>query len=646
MLGTQLSVRSICFGFLLSLSFSSLIYQGSYCENTTQQPLTTAYKTNVERILSLMISDAATSKGYNYTTIGNNNTVYGLYDCRRDVVGYFCQFCVSNAALEIPQHCPNRVSAMVWYDFCILRYSNENFFGKVLTHPTWHAVGNKNISNKEETKKAEDFMRSLIRKATMETSMLYYVDGFNLSFTQSRYGLVQCTKDLTNDGCRECLEAMLAEVPKFCTQKLGWFIWSGTCMIKYDDYMFYIPNDQTSSIPVSNPETDKHGGNKRSKILIISFYVMGSTTLLCLGVYLFLYRRRDGIRRSSFHKIQTEEMLNTDLPIIPLITILRSTDTFSEAAKLGEGGFGSVYKGILPDGRQIAVKRLSEFSGQGSEEFNNEVMFIAKLQHRNLVRLYGCCLEEKEKILVYEYMPNSSLYFHLFDDEKRKQLDWKVRLSIINGIARGLLYLHEDSRLRVIHRDLKTSNVLLDHDMNPKISDFGLAKAFEIGQNQANTKRIMGTYGYMAPEYAMQGLFSVKSDVFSFGVLVLETICGRKNNGFYLSEHDETLLLYAWRIWCEGKCLELMDPMLEKSFKASEVEKCIHIALLCVQENATYRPTMSDVVVMLGIDKLNLPKPKHPAFSVGRKFLGDEPKSKRSKNLLNTNVTISITLPR
>ncbi|KOM49884.1 hypothetical protein LR48_Vigan08g071100 [Vigna angularis] len=577
-----------------------------------------------------MSSDAATSKGYNYTSIGNKNTVYGLYNCRGDVVGYFCQFCVSNAAREIPQHCPNSVSAMVWYDFCILKYSNENFFGKILTHPTWHAVGTKNISNKEETKKGEDFMRSLIRKATVETSMLYYMDAFNLSFTQSRYGMVQCTKDLTNDGCRECLEAMLAEVPKFCEQKLGWFIWSGTCMIKYDDQMFYLLNNQSSS----SRESDKHGGRKRSKILIMSFSVMGSTTLLY------------GIRLSSFHKIQTEEMLNTDLPIIPLITILQSTDNFSEASKLGEGGFGSVYKGILPDGRQIAVKRLSEFSGQGSEEFNNEVMFIAKLQHRNLVRLYACCLEENEKILVYEYMPNSSLYFHLFDDEKRKQLDWKLRLSIINGIARGLLYLHEDSRLRVIHRDLKASNVLLDHDMNPKISDFGLAKAFEIGQNQANTKRVMGTFGYMAPEYAMQGLFSVKSDVFSFGVLVLETICGRKNNGFYLSEHDETLLLYAWRIWCEGKSLELMDPMLENSFKASEVEKCIHIALLCVQENATYRPTMLDVVVMLGSDRLTLPKPKHPAFSVGRKFSEEVPKSKRSKNLLSTVVTISITLPR
>lgn len=176
---------------------------------------TTSYKNNLERILSWMSSDAATSKGYTYTSIGNNTTVYGLYNCCGDEVGYFCQICVSNAAIEIPQHCPSRVSAMVWYDFCFRKYSNEKFFGKILTHPTWHAVGTKNISNKEETKKGEDFMRSLIRKAIVETSMLHYMDAFNLSFTQSRYGLVECTKDLTNDGCRECLEAMFAEVPKF-----------------------------------------------------------------------------------------------------------------------------------------------------------------------------------------------------------------------------------------------------------------------------------------------------------------------------------------------------------------------------------------------------------------------------------------------
>lgn len=259
-MGTQLNVRSMCFGFLLCLRFSCYtytqaqtpIYQGSYCQNSTQESLTTAYQTNLERILSWMSSDAATSKGYNYTSIGNNSTVYGLYNCRGDVVGYFCQFCVSNAAREVPQHCPNRVSATVMYDFCILRYSNENFFGKILTYPTWHAVGTKNIYSKEETKKGEDFMRGLIRKATVETNKLYYMDGFKLSFTQERYGFVQCSRDLTNGGCRECLEAMLAEVPKIDEQKLGWSVWSGTCMIKYDDYMFYLPETGESESEYDN----------------------------------------------------------------------------------------------------------------------------------------------------------------------------------------------------------------------------------------------------------------------------------------------------------------------------------------------------------------------------------------------------------
>ncbi|RDY09717.1 G-type lectin S-receptor-like serine/threonine-protein kinase B120, partial [Mucuna pruriens] len=181
----------------------------------------------------------------------------------------------------------------------------------------------------------------------------------------------------------------------------------------------------------------------------------------------------------SLHgRVQREDALNADLPTIPLIWIRQSTNNFSEISKLGE---------------EIAVKRLSETSSQGLVEFKNEVIFIAKLQHRNLVRLLGCCIEENEKLLVYEYMCNSGLDSHLFNEGKRKQLDWKLRLSIINGIAKGLLYLHEDSRLRVIHRDLKASNVLLDQEMNPKISDFGLARTFEKGQSQENTKRVIGT---------------------------------------------------------------------------------------------------------------------------------------------------------
>ncbi|XP_027356831.1 cysteine-rich receptor-like protein kinase 10 [Abrus precatorius] len=628
---TQLNVRSHFFSFLLLLSIKSLVtkaqspnYMGDDCHYTTQKPLSHAYKTNLNNILTWLSSDAATSKGYNHHSIGSNSNgddaVYGLYDCRGDVVGYFCQFCVSTATRDVLQRCPNRVSAIIWYDFCILRYSNESFFGNVTTYPTWHDVGTKKISNLEEIQKGEDFMRSLIIKATKETNKLFYMDAFNLSSTERRYGLVQCSRDLTNEECRECLEAMLAHVPKCCEQKIGWFVAAASCLIKYDDYMFYLLHNQTSPIIVPNQQTAKQGGNNGTIPNIVSL--------------------------SSNHNVQTEETLNPELPTIPLITILQSTDNFSEASKLGEGGFGPVYKGILPDGRQIAVKRLSKASCQGSEELKNEVMFIAKLQHRNLVRLLACCLEENEKILVYEYMPNASLNFHLFDNEKKKQLDWNLRLSIINGIARGLLYLHEDSRLRVIHRDLKAGNILLDDEMNPKISDFGLARAFEKGQNQANTNRVMGTFGYMAPEYAMEGLFSVKSDVFSFGVLVLEIICGKKNSGFYLSECGQSLLLYAWRIWCEGHCLELIDPVLENSCIASEVRKCIHIGLLCVQEDAADRPTMSTVVVMLASDTMALPRPNQPAFSVGRMTLEEASTSKSSKNHSINEVTISNIIPR
>ncbi|KAL4654755.1 hypothetical protein ACB092_01G402700 [Castanea dentata] len=236
-----------------------------------------------------------------------------------------------------------------------------------------------------------------------------------------------------------------------------------------------------------------------------------------------------------------------ELPIFDLITISNATNDFASSNKLGEGGFGSVYKGTLLGGQEIAVKRLSKNSRQGFNEFKNEVILIAKLQHRNLVKLLGCCIQENEKLLIYEYLHNKSLDSFIFDQTKSRLLDWRMRHNIINGIARGLLYLHEDSRLRIIHRDLKASNILLDNNMTPKISDFGLAKMFGGDQTEADTSRIVGTYGYMPPEYAGYGQVSVKTDVFSFGVLLLEIVCGKKNKEFYNSSQCLNLLGHVTR---------------------------------------------------------------------------------------------------
>ncbi|CAA0835955.1 Receptor-like serine/threonine-protein kinase SD1-8 [Striga hermonthica] len=333
-----------------------------------------------------------------------------------------------------------------------------------------------------------------------------------------------------------------------------------------------------------------------------------------------------------------------DLPLFDISTLITATKTFSDSNKLGQGGFGSVYKGVLEGGQEIAVKRLSQNSGQGLDEFMNEVKLIARLQHRNLVRLLGCCVDMEEKMLIYEYMENKSLDSILFKKEKRSMLDWPKRFDIICGIARGLLYLHQDSRFRIIHRDLKASNVLLDKEMHPKISDFGMARIFGGDQTEASTKKVVGTYGYMSPEYAMDGLFSVKSDVFSFGVLVLEIVSGTKNRGFYQTNNELNLLAYAWKLYREGKGLELMDSSVKGGpYSVSEVMRCIQVGLLCVQEHADDRPNMSTILLMLSSDIGSIQEPKHPGYCLGRRPIENESSSSRQDETFTVNeVTVTM----
>ncbi|KAJ1441585.1 Serine/threonine-protein kinase, active site [Sesbania bispinosa] len=291
--------------------------------------------------------------------------------------------------------------------------------------------------------------------------------------------------------------------------------------------------------------------------------------------------------------------LDLQTGLFTLRQIRAATNNFDIAFKIGEGGFGPVYKGVLSDGTVIAVKQLSSKSNQGNREFINEIGMISALQHPCLVKLYGCCMEGDQLLLIYEYMENNSLARALFAREKGQlMLDWSTRRSICVGIARGLSYLHGESKLKIVHRDIKATNVLLDKDLNPKISDFGLAKLKEEGYTHITT-RVAGTYGYMAPEYAMHGYLTEKVDVYSFGVVALEVVSGKSNTMNWPKEECFSLVDWVHILKEEGNIMELVDERLGDNFKKEEVMVMINVALLCTQVSPMQRPTMSSVVSML-----------------------------------------------
>ncbi|KAK9947383.1 hypothetical protein M0R45_003012 [Rubus argutus] len=392
--------------------------------------------------------------------------------------------------------------------------------------------------------------------------------------------------------------------------------------------VFQVGNDDNWVL--SRAAAQEEGGKRNKTRLLVIILVTIAVFIILLGTIMGYLQRRllrsigiiDNMKRSVYRLLNIVpgtdvfDSNSPNLQVFSYTTIQAATNNFSSQNKLGEGGFGPVYKGTLRTGQQIAAKRLSKTSNQGLEEFTNEVTLTATLHHVNLVRVLGYCYEKEEKILIYKCMPNKSLDHYLFDPSRSNLLDWRQRVHTIEGVIQGLLYLQEYSNSTIIHRDLKASNILFDDEMNPKISDFGIARAFKKNELEANTSHIVGTYGCVPPEYVRRGIYSMKYDVFSFGVLLLQIISGKRSSCFYGVDGNLNILEHAYELWKEGQGMDFVDPTLDDSTSSCKLLRCMEVALLCVQENPVDRPSMLEVSSMLKNETASIISPKKPAFSV------------------------------
>ncbi|KAI3446792.1 hypothetical protein Pfo_003457 [Paulownia fortunei] len=378
--------------------------------------------------------------------------------------------------------------------------------------------------------------------------------------------------------------------------------------------VYEMPEDDPNWILSRTAQEEEKDPRNKQQLLVILLSTTVAAILL-LGTTICIWKRKLAMLKVKGEAALGKRNECSDQQIFNFAQITAATDNFSCVNKLGEGGFGPVYKGELHNGLQIAIKRLSKSSRQGTEELKNELALTTRVQHVNLVKVLGICTEREEQMLIYEYMPNGSLDMYLFDPVKRLCLDWQKRVQIIEGVTQGLLYLHEYSVVTIIHRDLKASNILLDKEMKPKISDFGIARIFQKDKNAASTGRIIGTYGYVPPEYLKGGLYSRKYDVYSFGVLLLQILSGKKTSSLYGLHKNQNLLEHAYQLWKTGNSMDFMDPSLDDTSSTCKMKRCMQVALLCVQERWEDRPSMLEVSSMLKNETESVPTPDMPAFS-------------------------------
>ncbi|KAD3641952.1 hypothetical protein E3N88_31176 [Mikania micrantha] len=583
----------------------------NYTRNST-------YQRNLDTTLSELPLTNSGLGFFNLSSGQGNNRVNSAALCQGDMEPDLCLACINDSIIKLREVCPNQKEAVGYYGRCLLKYSDAAVTGNIQTNDSGIVINVQSASNVDQfIEDLDSLMDKLKADAAAGGSLLKFATGnTTTSDFMTIYGLVQCTPDLSGTQCSDCLEFAHDEyVASGSGGKIGGTIFLPTCRYSYDIQRFF--NGSTLVIPAPPPP-----------ILQATPPVLPPPP-----------------PPAPAPADETMDINNAESLKYNFSVVRAATNNFSENNKLGQGGFGAVYKGVFADGREIAVKRLARDSRQGEVEFKNEVLLVARLQHRNLVRLLGFSLEGCERLLIFEYLPNGSLDQFIFDPIKRTILDWRKRYNIIKGISRGLLYLHEDSRIMIIHRDMKASNILLDSKMTPKIADFGMARLFTSEESQGQASRIVGTYGYMAPEYVLHGQFSIKSDVFSFGVLILEMITGQKNQCFQNGESSDYLLGFSWECWQNGTTTNIIDPTLKtRSGSLSDIIRSIQIGLLCVQENANDRPTMSSVVLMLDSQSLSLPMPSKPAFFVNsntdNRYISPTRSSSYSENRKKSNSTL------
>ncbi|KAH0454783.1 hypothetical protein IEQ34_016707 [Dendrobium chrysotoxum] len=650
--------------------------------------LSSPYDSNLRLLLHELINSTPNSSSFFFLNNSTSPQIFGLAQCRPDITPAVCSACLNQSAVDFFNHkgCGLKKSFANRAGNCLLRYSDQTFYNSLDYNLfVWYPYTENATASFNS--RVNILMKRVMASAAAAT-LKFAVRVSNESVDEPDiYGMGWCSLDLASSDCDQCLSKAFVGIPSGKTHGSGAYV---SCHLRFETYQFY---SNSLLLPAPAPEAGgKISTNKRSKTVAVVAGISGAVALLLFCTFFILLqrqRKRKLLASEIRYAVDEEEVLEEfEVKMIDFCAIKNATNNFAKENKLGEGGFGPVYKGVLMNGQEIAVKRLSTTSRQGLQEMKNEINFTAKLQHKNLVRLLGYCLEQEEKLLVYEFLPNTSLDKFLFgmhfvfisnastlnylidtlftlhldclnqsthiaflllyvpnklsnlrqhgtfvstDPVRGIQIGWETRLKIIIGIGRGLLYLHEDSRLRIVHRDLKAGNILLDSDMNPKISDFGLAKLFGADETERNTTRVCGTFGYMAPEYALHGFFSTKSDVYSFGMLILEIITGEKCTE--PSEQTVSLLSYVWKHWKQGKALEIIDKRIDKRYLAQEALRVIQIALLCVQEQPIQRPNMAFIMGMLCTSSMKLPIPPTPVYYSGTNISVDSKAVARITNL-------------